>query len=90
MDIAIDYVNAFFTVYLIIFFIRILMSWIPATPTRRVWRAVYDFFPQCTDWLLNLFRRFIPPIGIIDLSPIVALIVLYIARGLVVSLLDSF
>jgi YggT family protein len=90
MDAVIDYVNAFFTVYLIIFFIRILLSWIPTAPVRRVWRAIYDFVHQCTDWLLNFFRRFIPPIGILDLSPIVALIVLYIARSLVINLLDSF
>ncbi len=90
VDEVIAYVNAFFTVYLIIFFVRILLSWIPATPTKRVWRAIYDFVHQCTDWLLLFFRRIIPPIGILDLSPIVALIVLYIARNLLVSLLDSF
>ncbi len=90
MDEVIDYVNAFFTVYLIIFLVRILLSWIPTVPTRRVPRALYDFVHQCTDWLLNFFRRFIPPIGILDLSPIVALIVLYILRSLVISLLDSF
>jgi YggT family protein len=90
VDEVIAYVNAFFTVYLIIFFVRILLSWIPTTPVRRIPRALYDFVHQCTDWLLRFFRRIIPPVGILDLSPIVALIVLYIAQHLLVSLLDSF
>jgi YggT family protein len=89
-DDAISYVNAFFTVYVIILLVRILLSWIPAAPVRPFWRAVYDFFHQCTDWLLNFFRRIIPPVGILDLSPIVALIVVYIARALIVNLIGSF
>ncbi|MCU0308281.1 MAG: YggT family protein [Thermoleophilia bacterium] len=90
MDLVIDYVSALFTVYLIIIFIRILLSWIPATPTGRVTGALYRFFHDTTDWYLNIFRRVIPPIGMFDLSPIVALIVLYILNNLVIRLLESF
>jgi uncharacterized protein YggT (Ycf19 family) len=38
----------------------------------------------------SFFRRIIPPLGMFDLSPIVALLVLYILRNLVLALLDSF
>ena len=36
---------------------------------------------------LRFFRRFIPPLGPLDLSPMVAIIVLYVVGGIVVSLI---
>ena len=48
-------------------------------------RAVLDFITETTDPYLNFFRRFLPPIGgggfALDLSPIIGLIVLFVAAG---------
>jgi YggT family protein len=86
-----DYVNAVFLVYLILIFARILLSWIPRIPYNRALRAVVGFIHEVTDPYLNLFRRVIPPIGgggfALDLSPILAIIVLLIAQGVVVGLI---
>lgn len=90
MDDVITYVDALFTVYVIIMFVRILLSWVPTSPVKPVARAIYDFFHQSTDWFLNFFRRLIPPIGVFDLSPIVALLVLFVVRGLVLNILSGF
>lgn len=90
MDAVVTYVNAIFVVFTILILIRILMSWIPSPPVVGVGRTVWDFVCQCTDWYLNLFRRIIPPLGMFDLSPIVALIVLYIVRGMVTGILGGF
>jgi YggT family protein len=90
MDELITYVNALFTVFTLVILVRILLSFVTAVPVRSGPRAVFDFFHQSTDWFLNFFRRFIPPVGMFDLSPIVALIVLFIVNQLVVGLLDSF
>lgn len=90
MDLVVSYVSALFLVFTIVIFIRILLSWVPTPPVSRAPRAIWDFFHQSTDWYLNIFRRIIPPIGMFDLSPIVALIVLFILRGLVVTILESF
>jgi YggT family protein len=83
------YISALFTVFIIVIFVRILLSFAPRPPGSRAGRAVWDFFHQSTDWFLNFFRRFIPPLGMFDLSPIVAVIVLYILRSLILSLMDS-
>ena len=48
-----------------------------------------DFVKETTNPYLNLFRRFVPPIGPLDLSPIVAIIVLSSAAALVVGLIDG-
>ncbi len=90
MDAAKTYVSALFTVYIIIIFIRILLSFVPAAPGSRWARAFYDFIFQSTEWFLGFFRRLIPPLGMFDLSPIVAIIVLYILRDLALTLLDTF
>ncbi len=89
-DIA-TYVNAIFIVYIILIFARILLSWIPRMPYNRAVAAVVDFVHQTTDPYLNMFRRFLPPIKgggmMFDLSPIIAIILLLVAQGIVVGLI---
>ena len=89
-DIA-DYVNALFTVYVILILIRIVLSWIPRMPYNQVLNAVVTFVHDVTDPYLRLFRRVIPPVGgggfALDLSPIIGIIVLYIAQAIVVGLI---
>jgi YggT family protein len=91
-DIA-DYVDKLFLVYLILIFIRILLSWIPRMPYNPVLQAVVGFVHDVTDPYLRLFRRIIPPLGAggfgLDLSPIVAIIVLFIAQAVVVGLIKG-
>lgn len=87
---VITYVDALFVVFTLLILIRILISWVPTVPTRRFWRGLYDFVISSTDWFLTFFRRLIPPVGPIDISPIVALLVLYVLQRLVVELLLSF
>jgi YggT family protein len=86
------YVNALFIVYIILIFIRVLLSWIPRMPYNPTLRAVVDFVHQTTDPYLNVFRRFLPPLGgrgfALDLSPIIAIILLLVLQGVVVGLID--
>ena len=89
MDELTIYIDALFTVFIIVIFVRILLSFLRAAPGSRVARAFWDFFHQSTEWFLGFFRRLIPPLGMFDLSPIVALLVLYIVRRLVLTLLGA-
>lgn len=82
-----DYVAALFLVYLIVIFTRIVLSFIPRMPYNPTLRAVVDFVHEVTDPYLNLFRRFIPPLGPLDLSPILAIFLLYIVEAIVVGLI---
>jgi YggT family protein len=91
-DVA-DYVSAVFLVYFILIFIRILLSWVPRMPYYPWLRATVDFIHQVVDPYLNIFRRVIPPLGgggfAIDISPILAIIVLSIVWGVVVALISG-
>ncbi len=90
-DVA-NYVDALFLVYLILIFVRILLSWIPRIPYNPVLSAVINFVHEVTDPYLNLFRRVLPPVGgggfALDLSPIIATIVLIIVRAIVVGAIE--
>lgn len=61
----------------------VLLSWIPAggavDDIRRALATLVDPY-------LDIFRRFIPPIGMIDISPIVAIIVLNVLSNLIIRL----
>jgi len=82
-----DYVYTLALVYLVLIFIRIILSWIPRIPYNRWLAAVIKFVTDVTDPYLNLFRRILPPVrmgpGALDLSPIVATFVLIIVSSLV-------
>jgi YggT family protein len=86
-----DYVAALFLVYVILIFARIVISFIPRMPYRPWLRAVLDFVTETTDPYLGFFRRFLPPIGgggfALDLSPMIGLIVLFVAEAIVVGLI---
>jgi len=89
-DVA-DYVSALFLVYIVLIFLNVLSSWIPRMPYNPWLRAVLDFIGETTNPYLNLFRRFIPPLGGggfgLDLSPIVGVIVLFVLQAIVVGLI---
>jgi uncharacterized protein YggT (Ycf19 family) len=82
-----SFVQVFVDVYVLVIFAYILTSWIrlPYSPwLNRVQRFLYDV---CEPYL-RLFRRILPPLGPLDLSPVVAVIVLIIFRQVAHSLLD--
>lgn len=89
-DVA-SFVDTLFLIYMVLIFIRVLMSWFTQIPYNRVLMAVLDFVKETTDPYLNIFRKFVPMVrigpGALDLSPIVAIIVLMIVRTIVVSLI---
>jgi YggT family protein len=92
---AVDTIQGFvlvlFYVYLLCIFAYILTSWIPLPYNvwlNRIQRFLYDV----VDPYLRLFRRFIPQLSLgglgLDLSPIVAIIVLYAVQRVVLRLLE--
>jgi YggT family protein len=86
-DTIASFVYVFLWVYLLLLFAYILTSWIrlPYRPwLNRVQRFLYDV----CDPYLRIFRRFVPPVGPLDLSPMVAIFVLLIIQNVVVSLLQ--
>ena len=74
--------NLFYFYYLLIILV-IFLTWIP---TINWGQQPLRFIREITEPYLFFFRRFIPPLGGLDLSPIVALIVLELLRNVFVSI----
>jgi YggT family protein len=72
-----------FNIVMIALVVRIIGSWIGATPYTR-WMRPFVFL---TEWMLAPLRRVVPPFGIFDLTPLVAWILLQLARGYVLGAL---
>ena len=86
-----DYVETLMYVYLVLIFIRIIVSWFQSVPYNPLLSAFLNFVHDVTDPYLRLFRRFIPMARLgpaaLDLSPIVATFVLLIVGGIVVDII---
>jgi YggT family protein len=91
-DIA-NYVSALFLVYILLIFVYILVNMMFSLglrpPYSRWTDAVMNFLRDVCEPYLRIFRRFIPPIGMFDLTPMIAIIVLYIVRTVVVRLISG-
>jgi YggT family protein len=83
-----NFVQVFIWVYVLLIFAYVLMSWVRLPYSiwlNRIQRFLYDVVEP----YLRIFRRIIPPIGPLDLSPMVAVIVLFIAGRIVTELIGN-
>ena len=95
-DVA-SFVDNLFLVYIILIIASIVISWVVtfrgSLPYYRPLRAVTDFIDEVVNPYLNVFRRLLPPIGAggmaLDLSPMIGLILLLLAQGIIVELIAT-
>jgi len=84
-----NYVAALFTVYIVLIFayilLNLLFSFGMRLPYARWSDVVLNFLRDVSEPYLRLFRKFIPPIGAFDFSPMIAIILLYIVQSLIVN-----
>jgi len=81
-----NFLDVFISVYILVIIVYIITSWIrlPYSPwLNRIQRFLYDV----CDPYLRLFRRIVPPLGPLDLSPMLAVITLLVARAVISSVL---
>jgi YggT family protein len=87
-DIA-NYVSWVFYVYIIIIFLYVLSNLLFSTgvrpPYSRVSDAILTFLRDTSEPYLRIFRRIIPPLGMIDLSPMIGIILLYLLRTIITN-----
>lgn len=81
-----DTIAQFLQIYMVLIFIRILLSWFPNVDWSNPFFSVLS---QLTDPYLNIFRSIIPPLGGIDFSAIIAIFLLQIVGAIVPGLLES-
>ena len=82
-------IDTFLWVYILLIFVYILTSWVrlPYTPWVR---RLSDFLRDVCEPYLRLFRRILPPLGPLDLSPVVAIVVLFVLMRVIDAVFSSF
>ncbi len=87
-DVA-NYLSDLIYVYILLIFAYIIVNWLFAfgwrPPYNRAVDAVLTFLRDVVEPYLRIFRRFIPSLGGLDLSPILAVIVLVLINSIVVQ-----
>ena len=86
MQIVVWFINLLFQLLTVLILVRAVLSWVQLDPYHPLVRTLR----QITDPLLVPIQRIVPPISGIDISPIVALILIEVLRRLVLLLLSGF
>jgi YggT family protein len=76
----------FLQIYIVLLIIRILLTWFPTVDWSS---APFTWLSQITDPYLNLFRSIIPPLGGMDFSPMLAILLLQVVSGIIPGLLGG-
>lgn len=79
-------VNWCYTVLTWAIMLRVLMSWVRPPTYNQFYREFEHFLYRLTEPLLALVRRYLPPTGGIDLSPIVVMLLLGVIRRLLLQM----
>lgn len=77
------FVPLLFNLYSLLILARVLLSWVNLSP----YHPVVTFIHEVTEPVLKPLRNIIPPIGMLDISPIAALILLRILESVIMSIL---
>jgi YggT family protein len=83
MSLLVTTLVTFINIYTALLFIRILLSWFP---NINWFDPPFSILSQITDPYLNIFRNIIPPLGGLDFSPLLALLLLQFIQQAAVSL----
>jgi YggT family protein len=73
---------ALITVFIVIVFARVILSWFPVRPGTGM-AQLNGILIDLTEWVLAPMRRVIPPVGMIDISFLVLTFGLFILRGVI-------
>ncbi len=76
-------INIALTLYLWVVIIRVLLTWVNPDP----YNPIVVFLGRATDPVLRPIRRALPPIGMLDLSPIALILAIYFLQFFLVSTL---
>jgi uncharacterized protein YggT (Ycf19 family) len=83
------FIDVFIYVYILLIFVYVLTSWVRLP--YSVWvRRISDFLRDVCEPYLRLFRRILPPLGPLDLSPVVAILSLFLLMRIVDELFNRF
>ncbi|MBA7478524.1 hypothetical protein ES703_03106 [subsurface metagenome] len=79
MDIFLNFIAILCQVLAIIIFVRAILSWFAISP----YSPIVVFLDRITEPILAPLRRIIPRLGMVDITPMVAIIILFLIASLI-------
>jgi YggT family protein len=86
MSLLIYFIDLVFTLLSLAILARVLLSWIRVSP----YHPAVEFLYRITEPILAPLRRIIPPVGMVDISPIIAMLLLQIIQQVLVAIIRGF
>jgi YggT family protein len=83
--VAYQTIDLIFTFFYLAIMARIILSWFRFDP----YHPVSVFLYRVTEPILSFFRGIVPPVGMLDLSPMVAIVVLGIVQQILYFLIGA-
>ena len=83
--ILVNFVKVFTDIMIAAIFVRVLLSWVITDPRN----PLVNVLDQITEPILGLLRRFVPRLGMFDITPMVAMIILIAIQRMVISFYGS-
>ena len=83
MDSLVYVVDVFFTLLTLAILARVLLSWVRVSP----YHPAVDFVYRITEPILAPLRGVLPSVGMVDISPVIAIILLQIIQQVLVAII---
>jgi YggT family protein len=86
MNLLADFVNLVFYLLSLAVLARVLLSWVRVSP----YHPAVEFLYQITEPILAPLRRIIPPVGMVDISPVIAIFLLQLIGQVLAAIIRGF
>ncbi len=84
--IFVNIINFIFTAFYVLLIAQIILSWVRPDPYHPTWGPIIRFINGVVDPILNPIRRVMPPLGGLDFSPMIVLLLARVLQNVLISL----
>ena len=86
---AVTVINLIFNIFYLLILAHIVLSWVRPNPYHPVWGPIIRVVNGVIDPIINPVRRLLPPLGGLDFSPMIVLLLARVIRGAVINLVTG-
>jgi YggT family protein len=84
--ILVNIINFIFTAFYVLLIAQIILSWVRPNPYHPTWGPIIRFINGVVDPILSPIRRVMPPLGGLDFSPMIVLLLARVLQNVLISL----
>ena len=84
--ILVNIINFIFTAFYVLLIAQIILSWVRPSPYHPTWGPIIRFINGVVDPILSPIRRVMPPLGGLDFSPMIVLLLARVLQGFLINL----